>query len=274
MAIATRHPCGDQLEVIDLRDDLRLQVVHLNASPWTLEQMDSLYRHGFGHHLPMRPAEHRSMINNGTVIGLINDEDRLVAMRALLPEWEQSIPLDPPSVPEHDRFAYSNYSIIDRNYRGTSVANILVEHTYRWLKGINRPGLRVSVAPDNYRSIGYLTKFGFRVVDYIPNLYGAGEHRFHGIWEIDNSNTAYQSKNEIKEALIKENGDAMSESDGYHDAEYVAVQLIGTVGANKPNNYEIFNTLLNVQGYEGVLITQWAGRENVLVCRRKRERNR
>lgn len=274
MAIATRHPCGDQLEVIDLRDDLHLQVVELNASPRALEHMDTLYRHGFGNHLPMRPSDHRNMVNNGTVIGLFNDEDRLVAMRALLPDWGQSIPLDPPSVPEHGRFAYSNHSIIDRNYRGTAVASILVEHTYQWLKRINRPGLRVSVAPDNYRSIGYLTKFGFRMVDHVPNLYGAGEHRFHGVWEIDNPNTAYQRKNEIKEALMKENGDTTSESDVSHDTKYVAVQLIGTVGTNQPNNFEIFNTLLNEQGYEGVLIAPWAGQENVLVCRRKRERIR
>lgn len=219
----------------------------------------------------MKLDDHRSMVINGSVIGLFNDEDRLVAMRALLPEWEDSIPRDPPSVPEHGRFAYSNHSIIERNYRGTTVTSILVEQTYQWLKRMHCPGLRVSVAPDNYRSIGYLTKFGFRMVDYAPNLYGLGEHRFHGIWEIDNPNTAYQRTNQIKKMLVREIEDPMSASAGSHDAEYVAVQLLGAVGASQTNNFETFRTLFNVQGYEGVLITQWEGGENVLVCRRKFE---
>lgn len=258
------------------------RVVRLDTSAQSIEKMDKLYRHAFGSNFPMSAQDYAQIIVNGIVIGIIhNEENTLIGMRALVKEWEKSIPVDRPIFAEHKKLAYSNHTMIHEDYRSTGISKKIASHTFDWLREEKLPGVRVSVAPDNFRNIGFLTKTGFKIVDFSPNHFGKGLHRFHGVYMVANPNTMYEHKNYTIQDIIKKRIKVFDDSisaDELSTHSIIAVRIISENHTNHANNnFDLFGQLLNKYRYQGVLLLRgeqiWGqfhqnSNNSYLVCKR------
>ena len=241
----------------------------LNPSAQTIRIIDKLYCHGFASDFPMLDEDHAQIIKDGVVIGIIhNEENALIGMRALVRNWRQSIPIDRLVLPEHEKLAYSNHTVVHEAYRNTMIGQKLASHTFDWLRDEQIPGVRLSIAPDNFRNLGYTTKTGFKIEDFSPNHYapedsspnhhGEEEHSFHAVYMVANPNTMYERKHEIIQDMANKRIKLFHDripADELKSHAMIAVQIITGEGSNhKTNNYDLFSQLLNKLKYQGVLL--------------------
>ncbi|MCP4133630.1 MAG: hypothetical protein GY754_21865 [bacterium] len=236
----------------------KYQVFQLEPSGEILEEMYALYSHGLAHQYPLTFREYKKdahiISEYGIFIGIRDDHNNLIALRALLKSWKYADCHDKPLNPGYDDFAYLDHTVIVRNNRGSEISAKIAQYTITWLEKENLPGLRNSVPPGNFQNIGFMIKNGFFIDNFVFNLYGEGKHRFHGIYETAHPNESYAMKEKIRVRLIEGkipvffSVDTINKKDSPH---MIALPIIEN-GAE--NNFKLFKYFLNNCGYKGILL--------------------
>lgn len=222
--------------------------------------------------MAMTQKQHKQMLERSTVLGIVNNKQELVAMRALVKHRKFSIPQDLPNQDrqEQNLAAYQNHTVIRRDYRGSSLSHRIAEHTIRWVKEQGFSGIRTSVAPENGVNIRYLTKNGYRIVDFVQDLYGPGEDRFHAYYEIAHPNNMYREKLDLAGRIANDQIPKATKCGETLSSKFVLVNLSRREGLFTRS---LFDWVLNKQKYKGVLLLReeemWkeaSNHHNYLLC--------
>lgn len=227
-----------------------LALIKLNAEQQSLKNMDRLYRHGFGSDFPFPIEMHRRIVERGVVIGAIDEAGELVGMWGMFLDYKDGHPVDPPVIPGHEQAAYLSHCVVHEKYRGSGVGLAIARVCAGLVERSLIAGIRASVSPWNYPSLGLFFKAGFSIVDFCKNLYGPGKHRFHVLLSEANKNTACENKNVVvnklqKHAIMNPDGDLEKEKGGY---------IVIPLDSAKRSPVSLLEDAINSQGYKGVLL--------------------
>lgn len=240
------------LEYFESDDQESLKLVSLYPTKWSLKELDKIYKIGFGDHLPMTPADHIQILEHGTVLGVVNSDNRLIAKRAMVHDWSYSLPIDTPFFSEQEILPYLNHTVVHPDYRGSIVISKIWEHSVMWLQKHNYNALRTSVAPWNLKSIGYHLKNGSKVTNFMLDFYGPGEHRFHAVFDKDNQNTAYQQKKEFCRRMQENEIPILGDSSLTNNTVAVRMTEEESLAKQNEQTLKFLDLYLNQEGYDGV----------------------
>ena len=249
-----------------------LRLVELDSRDWVLEEVDRLFQIGFGSDHPMPRHEHVRLIEDGVVIGVLNQREKLVGMRAIVRDWRDSLPLDPPIFDSHAIYPYVNHAVIDPAYRGGEVSTMIARYTRQWLTRNRLTGMRTSVAPWNLRNIGYFTKNGGLITDFKRHLYGENEHRFHGILLLSSENETLPTKSMVLELLAK--GDIEHVACPGRSGKYIAIELKDCKDDMlcEEGIFDLLEHYLNQAQYNGICLVKPEGGDQSLLVLEKDDR--
>ncbi len=254
------NPGFDYKSVAPPYGNNHFQIIQFRPTPASLIAIDHLYRIGFGDHLPLTRADHVQMMERGVVFGVLNEKGEPVAMRAIVFDWYDSIPLDPPYFEGHKDYAYCNHVVIVPEHRQSEVGHLIGLYTKEWLRQNFVGNARLSVAPWNLKSLGFQLKNGWVITDLALDLYGEGQHRFHGVLENvahfkeSNEGTSWLSKIKDGDVPLVDNAEYRGDS---FLIKLSSEKLFYNPAQNSSN--QLLQHYLNNSLYKGVAL--FSGRE-------------
>ncbi len=140
-------------------------------------EMDQIYQHGFGSHLPITREEHREVAKNGDAIAIRHSNGGVVALRAMVYAAEHSVPFDRKISLHH---AYQNHTVVRADYRGKGLGEELTSIAINRARARGKKVIITSVAPSNLQNIGLLTKAGYQITmfdaDHFPEEEGSDRY--------------------------------------------------------------------------------------------------
>ncbi len=229
---------GEQGEVITRNGKIRthehaivrrkeiLTVELAGTSDGELQDLDMIYRHGFGEHLPMSLDEHKNMINNGDTIVIRNAAGEITAVRAMVYAAEDSLPFDKHVEPRH---AYQNHTVVRTDYRGSGLVEELTQVAIKKAREKGKKAILTSVHPGNIANLTALTRQGYRVIKYSPDHFGPEEDRVMLELQFDKVNSRKQEYfNELIQSGHLSLFDGSAESSRYlvHNTDAANIQKL------------------------------------------------
>lgn len=152
------------------------QIFLFGNSDLEIQELDDIYRVGFGDHLPITQEEHRAMASHGDTIGIREKSSgKLVAVRAMVYQKDQSNPIDKHIQSHH---AYQNHTVIVPEARGRGLIYELTAASRDIAMKKGKTSILTCTSVENAANLKALTRLGYQISMYSPDHFGQGEHRY------------------------------------------------------------------------------------------------